>query len=108
MQDLRRTALIVLGWALLVPGLILVVLPPPFAFGIFLVLPGVALLVANSKFMRRVVQRVRARHGRIDRAMVAVETRLPDWFHRHLKRTRPGAIARAARRKRSGHPGQEA
>lgn len=104
MRNLQRTAMIVLGWALLIPGLVFVALPPPFAFGVFMVLPGVAILVAYSKFMRRLVQGVRARYGFVDKGMGAVETHLPAWFRRHLKRTNPAAVARASRARRPAPP----
>lgn len=96
-----RLAMLALGWALLLPGLIFVVLPPPFAFGIFMVLPGIAILVAYSKTMRRLVQRVRARHTTVDVALGAVETRVPGWIGRTLKRTRTRALVDAVRRKRN-------
>ncbi len=100
MRHVERTAMIALGWALLIPGLIFVVLPPPFAFGIFMVIPAVAILVAYSKFMRRLVQAVRARYHTVNVAMHAFEARLPAFLGRSLKRTNPAAIARAVRRRR--------
>lgn len=92
--------MITLGWLLLIPGLIFVVLPPPFAFGIFMVLPGIAILVAYSKGMRRLIQGIRARFRAADTALKAIETRVPDLLGRSLKRTNPSAIGRALRQKR--------
>lgn len=92
--------MITLGWLLLIPGLIFVVLPPPFAFGIFMVLPGIAILVAYSKGMRRLIQGIRARFSVVDTALQAIETRVPDLLGRSLKRTNPSAIGRALRQKR--------
>lgn len=89
--------MITLGWLLLIPGLIFVVLPPPFAFGIFMVLPGIAILVAYSKGMRRLIQGIRARFRSVDSALKAIETRVPDLLGSSLKRTNPSAIGRALR-----------
>ena len=91
--------MITLGWLLLIPGLVFVVLPPPFAFGIFMVLPGIAILVAYSKGMRRLIQAIRARFRPVDGALKAIETRVPDLLGRSLKRTNPSAIGRALRQK---------
>lgn len=111
MRNIRRTVMLIIGWALLIPGLVFVVLPPPFAFGAVMVLAGVAILVAHSRFMRRVVQWVRAHFPFVDRAMRVIEQRLPDWVRRQLKRTRPEALRRAFRRRRrhrpSSHAGQQ-
>jgi len=102
MRPIAHSLMIVLGWLLLIPGLIFVILPPPFAFGIFMVLPGIAILVGYSKGMRRLVQHVRGRYSIVDRALTAVETRVPDFIGRNLKRTNPAALARALRwRKRA-------
>lgn len=100
MRSVIRTLMITLGWLLLIPGLVFVVLPPPFAFGIFMVLPGVAILIAYSKGMRRLIQSIRARFSTVDKALKAVETRVPDLLGRSLKRTNPSAIGRALRQKR--------
>lgn len=100
MRSMTRTFMIILGWLLLVPGLVFVVLPPPFAFGIFLVLPGIAILVAHSRAMRRLVQTVRARYPLVNTSLGAVETRVPDVVGRSLKRTNPSVFARALRWKR--------
>ena len=107
MSTLHNSAMIALGWALLLPGLIFVVLPPPFAFGAVMVLAGVGILAGYSRFMRRLVQRVRAHWAFADRAMAAIETRLPAWFRRNLRRTNPAALILAMRRKRAAHHRQE-
>ncbi|WP_422021106.1 hypothetical protein [Pyruvatibacter mobilis] len=99
MRIITHTFMITLGWLLLIPGLVIVILPPPFAFGVFLVVPGVAILVAHSKFMRRLVQGVRARHTVVDRALGVFESRVPGWLSRSLKRTNPAARFRALRQK---------
>ena len=103
-RSITRILMLALGWLLLIPGLVIVVLPPPFAFGVFLVLPGVALLIANSKLMRRLIQRIRARNRFVDVSLHAVETRIPGWISRALKSTNPAAHARARRRKRRQKP----
>lgn len=100
MRSVTRTLMVILGWALLIPGLVFVALPPPFAFGIFMVLPGVAILVAYSKGMRRLVQRIRARHHLVDTSMSSIETRAPGPLGRSLRRTNPAALIRSIRSKR--------
>jgi len=99
MRTITHTFMIALGWILLIPGLIFVVLPPPFAFGIFMVVPAVAILVAYSKGMRRLVQSIRARHSIVNTSLGAVEDTVPGWVSRSLKRTNPAARIRALRRK---------
>ncbi len=91
--------MIILGWLLLIPGLVFVILPPPFAFGIFMVLPGIAILIAHSRAMRRLIQTVRARFPIVNTSLSAVETRVPDLMAKSLKRTNPSVFARALRRK---------
>ncbi len=98
-RSINRILMLILGWLLLIPGLVVVILPPPFAFGIFLVLPGVAILISYSKIMRRLIQKIRARYKFVDTALRAVEQRLPGWISRALKRTNPEAHTRAQRRK---------
>lgn len=96
------------GWMLLVPGIVLTPLPPPFTFGIFLLVPGLAILIAYSKDMRRLVQALRARWGLLDRVLNAWENRVPGWMGRSLKRTNPGPVRRARfiRRARKTEAGQ--
>lgn len=105
MRSVIRALMLTLGWLLLIPGLVFVVLPPPFAFGIFMVLPGVAILIAYSKGMRRLIQSIRARFNAVDIALKAVETRVPDLLGSSLKRTNLAAIGRALRQKRRHKPG---
>lgn len=101
MRAVTRTLMIALGWILLVPGMVFLILPPPFAFGIFMVLPGIAILVANSKGMRRLVQRIRGRYRMVNISLGAVENRGPGWLTRSLKRTNPAARVRAMKQRRA-------
>jgi Putative transmembrane protein (PGPGW) len=59
-----RWAVLAGGWALLVVGALMIVLPGP---GIPLVIAGLALLGRESPWARRLCERVRARAGRLRR-----------------------------------------
>lgn len=98
---MRRIVLLSVGWILTAAGLIVTPLPPPFAFGIFLLAAGLIILTANSKTVRRWVQYARHHHGWLSRAFERLT-------HRHtgagaatlrgmIRRTNPHALARFRR-----------
>lgn len=80
---------LIIGWMLFVSGLILTPLPPPFAFGIFLLMPGLALLIVHSSYMRRSARYLRQKYSVVNRAVLALEARVPKQMGRVLKLTRP-------------------
>jgi len=86
---LFRTFMVALGWCLFVPGLVLTPLPPPFAFGLFMMLPGLAILVIYSSAVRRRLKRLRQRFHWLNIAVIIIEKRAPQKFGRILRTTRP-------------------
>jgi len=98
---LGKSLSLIIGWVLFVPGLILTPLPPPFAFGLFLLMPGLALLIVHSSYMRRSVRYLRQKHSAVDRVILALEARVPQQMSRVLKLTRPPVAGPQA------HPSKE-
>jgi len=86
---LFRTLMVALGWCLFVPGLILPPLPPPFAFGLFMMLPGLVILVIYSASVRRNLKRLRKRFHGVNIAVLMIEKRAPAKMKRILRTTRP-------------------
>lgn len=80
---------LIIGWILFVSGLILTPLPPPFAFGIFLLMPGLALLIVHSSYMRRRARHLRQKYSAVNQAVLTLEARVPKQMGRVLKLTRP-------------------
>jgi len=89
--------MVVIGSVLLVVGTIMTPLPPPFAFGIVLVLIGLAILAAWSKTARRWMQKGRERFPSLSDRLERVSPRLPDGLRRTLKRTSPAPLRRLHR-----------
>ena len=79
----------IIGWVLFVSGLILTPLPPPLAFGLFLLMPGLALLIVHSSYMRRSMRYLRQKYSAVDRVVLALEAQVPKQMSRVLKLTRP-------------------
>lgn len=92
---------LIIGWILFVAGLILTPLPPPFAFGLFLLMPGLALLLVHSSYMRRRARSLRQKYSAVDRVVLALEARAPKQMGRVLKLTRPPMAGSRA------HPSKE-
>lgn len=92
---------LIIGWILFVAGLILTPLPPPFAFGLFLLMPGLALLIVHSSYMRRRARSLRQKYSAVDRVVLALEARAPKQMGRVLKLTRPPMAGSRA------HPSKE-
>lgn len=89
--------MVIVGSVLLVVGTIMTPLPPPFAFGIVLVLIGLAILAAWSKTARRWMQKGRERFPSVSDRLERVSPRLPDALRRTLKRTSPASLHRLQR-----------
>lgn len=94
---MRRSLLLVLGWVLVVVGLI--ELPFPLPFGIYLIGIGSAILIANSRVFRRFIQFLRRRYPRICSFLTRAETILPGALGRPLRRTGPHIMGRWERRR---------
>jgi len=98
---LGKSLSLIIGWILFVAGLILTPLPPPFAFGLFLLMPGLALLLVHSSYMRRRARSLRQKYSAVDRVVLALEARAPKQMGRVLKLTRPPMAGSRA------HPSKE-
>jgi len=98
---LGKSLSLIIGWILFVAGLILTPLPPPFAFGLFLLMPGLALLIVHSSYMRRRARSLRQKYSAVDRVVLALEARAPKQMGRVLKLTRPPMAGSRA------HPSKE-
>jgi hypothetical protein len=81
------------GWLLVPVGLLITPLPIPV--GLLLVAIGLALLVRESRFVRRRVRALRVRFPRLSRRLRAMEGRMPGLIRSLLRRTDP-------RRRRTG------
>src|SRR5690606_29142263 len=81
--------MVALGWGIFVPGLVLTPLPPPFASGLSMMLPGLVILVIYSPFVRRGLKRLRRRFHWLNMAVLAMEKRAPEKMRRILRTTRP-------------------
>lgn len=106
MRSIRRIGLLVFGWCLVLAGLVVTPLPPPFAFGVVLLVIGLAILSTQSRVVRRAVQRVRHRHPDFSRGIDRAGPRLPSWLRRSIDRTRPAPLARLQRRRNGLRSGQ--
>lgn len=96
---MRRTVLLIIGWVLTVVGAIVTPLPPPFAFGIYLLGAGIAILIANSRAVRRFIQFLRLRHPRLCAFLLKAERVLPRVLGKALSRTGPATTERWRRLK---------
>jgi len=97
---MRRLILLTIGWVLTAAGVIVTPLPPPFAFGIFLLAAGLVILTANSKTVRRGVQYVRHHNDWFSRALERLHHPSSPHPVKHMvHRTRPHALHRHKRRR---------
>jgi|UPI0005EDA16F hypothetical protein len=81
--------MIALGWSLFVPGLVLTPLPPPFAFGLFMMMPGLVILLIYSSSVRRTLRKARRRYHWLNISVIMLEKRAPGKMGRILRTTRP-------------------
>jgi len=94
----RRTLLLILGSLLAALGLVVMLLPVPVPMGgVALFALGCAILSANSRMGRRVIQRARHRSIHLSQAFERFARHLPQGWAHALRRTRPDAIARRIR-----------
>ena len=106
MRSIQRIGLLVFGWCLVLAGLAITPLPPPFAFGIILLAVGLAILSTQSRFVRRAVQRFRHRYPGFSSGIERTGSRLPHWLRNPIHRTRPSPLIRLQRRRRGTCSGQ--
>ena len=100
MRSARRIALLIVGWMCVIFGAAATPLPPPFAFGLVLLALGAAILSTQSKFVRRLIQRLRLRYPGWSAGMERAKARLPRLMHRPIERTAPTPLTRLMRRRR--------
>ncbi|MBI3676664.1 MAG: hypothetical protein HY243_08615 [Proteobacteria bacterium] len=97
---MRRVFLLIAGWGLVAIGIPLTFAPVPIPLiGVLPLLIGLAILTTHSKVVRRALQFTRHRYGWISRALEKFGQRAPPGVKTMVRRTRPGAILRYARRR---------
>lgn len=95
---MRKTVLLILGWVLTVVGIVLTPMPVPIPLiGVLPLTAGLALLINNSRGMRRLIQRVRHRVRWFSYMLEHFAHRLPGWIAHALHRSHPAPIARKER-----------
>jgi hypothetical protein len=94
----QKTCWLVIGWALVVIGVVLLPAPIPVPLiGVMPLLIGLAILTTHSKSMRRRLQYARHRFDWISRVFDRLAHRVPMMVKSMIHRTRPHAIHRRAR-----------
>jgi hypothetical protein len=95
---MRRAFYLVVGWALLIGGLIITPMPIPIPLiGIVPVLVGCAILSQHSKVFRRFLQYLRHRYEWVSKRLEGVGHRMPQMVKHMIRRTNPIAHVRLAR-----------
>ena len=95
---MRRFFLLVLGWGLLIGGILITPTPIPIPFiGVVPFLLGCAILSQQSKAFRRFLQYIRHRFEWFSRTIEGPAHRMPDMVKHMLRRTNPKAHVRLAR-----------
>jgi uncharacterized membrane protein YbaN (DUF454 family) len=101
---MRKIILLIVGWFLVVVGLVLTPAPIPIPLiGIVPLLVGCAILSANSKNFRRMLQRLRQRFAFMSRWLEDVRHRMPRDVKTMIRRTNPRALFRLARLRHYRH-----
>ncbi len=95
-HEIRSYSLLVLGWILVLVGIIITPLPVPF--GLMLVGVGLYLLTRESKVMRRQVARMRHSSPGFSSVLRYVGRRVPI-LRRMVSVTEPGLVLKAAQRR---------
>ena len=105
---MRRILLLAAGWALTIVGIVVTPMPIPIPLiGLLPLGAGLALLIHNSRTMRRAVQRIRHRVRWFSYMLEHVAHRGPRAIGRVLHRSHPAAIARKERISARGQPKDE-
>jgi hypothetical protein len=97
-SSLRKVLLLSLGWALTIFGAVLCFTPVPIPLiGLLPMTAGLAMLIENSRTMRRAIQRARHRMRWFSYMLEHFAHRLPKKIARTLHRSHPAPIARKER-----------
>lgn len=83
-----RISLLVLAIVFICVGLIILPLPIPFGALIMLVI-GITLLIASNDTAAGWIRAWRVRNPRLNSRILSLETRLPGWISKILRRTTP-------------------
>ena len=94
----QKTVWLVIGWVLVVVGVVLLPAPIPVPLiGIMPLLTGLAILTTHSKTMRRRLQYIRHKFDWLSRLFDRFAHRVPLMVKSMIHRTRPQALHRHAR-----------
>lgn len=97
-RGLRKILLLTAGWVLTLLGVLITPMPIPIPLiGLLPLCAGLAILIQNSRTMRRLIQRVRHRVRWISYMLEHFAHRLPKNIARILHRSHPAPIERHAR-----------
>ena len=77
----------IIGWVLIALGIVLFPLPIPL--GIILLVPGFALVVAESRFLQRLVRVWRRRYPGLDARIHGIRPRMPAFVRKIIDVTDP-------------------
>jgi hypothetical protein len=95
---LRRLTLLSLGALLAAIGFVVILLPVPLPMvGVTPFVIGCVLLAANSRIMRRWIQRARHRSALLSCAFERFAARGPGSLRRVIRQTRPDALVRRSK-----------
>ena len=95
---MRKILLLAAGWLLTLIGIVVTPMPIPIPLiGLLPLLAGLAILINNSRTMRRAIQRVRHRVRWLSYMIEHGAHRLPKSIARILHRSHPAAILRKER-----------
>jgi hypothetical protein len=97
-RTLRKILLLTLGWILTVVGIVVTPMPIPIPLiGLLPLTAGLAILINNSRTMRRAIQRARHRVRWFSYMLEHFAHRLPKSISKILHRSHPASIVRKER-----------
>ena len=95
---MRRILLLILGWVLLIGGILITPMPIPIPLiGVVPFLLGCAILSQHSKVFRRFLQYIRHRYEWFSKRIEGMAHRMPVMVKHMIRRTNPKAHVRLAR-----------
>ncbi|HEX4301428.1 MAG TPA: hypothetical protein VHZ78_01450 [Rhizomicrobium sp.] len=96
--DLRKILILTAGWVLTILGAVITPMPIPIPLiGLLPLTAGLAILINNSRTMRRAIQRIRHRVRWLSYMLEHFAHRLPKKIAQTLHRSHPAPIARKER-----------
>lgn len=85
---------LLLGWLLIVPGLI--VTPMPIPLGLLMIGSGLVLLSRESRCVRRQLKKLRTRYPGLSARLEKAAQRMPVWLRETIRQTEPDNAAHDA------------